>query len=54
MLPKTDALLERAVNISIGVVDAGLGSGFGVNPGSSDEEIDRTADEFAAVVKNNL
>ena len=46
MLPQTDDILNRAVNISIGVVDAGLGSGFGVNPLSSDEEIKAKAMEF--------
>ena len=30
MLPQTDALLARAINLSIGVSDAGLGSAFGV------------------------
>ena len=39
MLPRTDDILERAVNISVGVVDKGLGSGFGININSSDEEI---------------
>jgi len=37
-LPKTDNILSRAVNISIGVVDAGLGAGFGLNIMSSDDE----------------
>jgi len=54
MLPRTDALLERAVNISIGVVDAGLGSAFGVNPMSSDEEIDKKADAFIETVGKYL
>ena len=30
MLPRTDDLLSRSINLSIGVSDAGLGSGFGV------------------------
>jgi dTDP-4-amino-4,6-dideoxygalactose transaminase len=46
MLPKTDAILSRGINISIGVVDAGLGSGFGIYPLSSDEEIRAKAMEF--------
>jgi 8-amino-3,8-dideoxy-alpha-D-manno-octulosonate transaminase len=46
MLPKTDALLERAINISVGVVDRGLGSAFGINMESSDEEVDRQAETF--------
>ncbi len=40
MLPRTDALISRAINISIGVFDAGLGSGFGINITSDDKEID--------------
>ena len=39
MLPQTDAILDRAVNISVGVVDKGLGSGYGINIMSSEEEI---------------
>ncbi len=54
MLPKTDALIERAVNISIGVVDAGLGSAFGVNPMSTEEEIDKKAESFIGAVKKHL
>lgn len=42
MLPQTDALLSRAVNISIGVVDGGLGAGFGINILSSPAEIKET------------
>ena len=45
MLPATDDILERAVNISIGVVDKGLGSGTGIN-------INSTEDEIKAVAKN--
>ena len=40
MLPQTDDILERAVNISVGVVDKGLGSGYGINILSTDEEIE--------------
>jgi len=54
MLPRTDHLLERAINLSVGVVDRGLGAGFGVNPLSTDEEVDRKADEFIAAVKEYL
>lgn len=49
--PKTDDLLDRAVNISIGVVDGGLGSGFGVNIRSSDEEIAEVADKLKAAIQ---
>ena len=40
MLPVTDDLLDRSFNISIGVVDAGLGAAIGINILSPDEEID--------------
>lgn len=51
MLPATDDILERAINISIGVIDAGLGSAFGVNPTSEESEIREKARIFAETVK---
>lgn len=39
MLPATDDILERSVNISIGVVDSGLGAAHGINMFSTDDEI---------------
>ena len=51
MLPKTDGLLERAINISVGVVDRGLGSAFGINLESSDAEVDAQAQTFRKVVE---
>jgi 8-amino-3,8-dideoxy-alpha-D-manno-octulosonate transaminase len=51
MLPRTDALLERAINISVGVVDRGLGSAFGINLESSDAEVDRQAETFRKTVE---
>jgi dTDP-4-amino-4,6-dideoxygalactose transaminase len=47
MLPGTDGIISRAVNISIGVVDPGLGAGFGINILSSDKEIDDCANSIA-------
>jgi len=44
--PRTDGILSRAINLSVGVVDAGLGAAFGINIDSSDEEIRRTAVRF--------
>lgn len=41
--PRTDDILSRAVNISIGVVDAGLGAAFGININSTDKEIKTAA-----------
>ena len=46
MLPNTDALLSRAMNISIGVVDPGLGAGFGVRVTDNDETIELRANAF--------
>jgi dTDP-4-amino-4,6-dideoxygalactose transaminase len=54
MLPKTDALLNRTINISIGVADVGLGSGFGVTILSDDDEIDRKIEQFRGTVKKYL
>ena len=50
MLPQTDDILDRAVNISVGVVDKGLGSGCGININSTDEEIAATAARIRKVV----
>jgi len=47
--PRTDDILSRAMNISVGVSDAGLGSGFGITILSSDEEIQATAQRFQEV-----
>lgn len=45
MLPQTDNILSRALNLSIGVVDKGLGAGFGINLYSTDEEIYEVANK---------
>jgi dTDP-4-amino-4,6-dideoxygalactose transaminase len=50
-LPRTDAILARAVNLSVGVVDPGIGASFGINVLSSDEQIARSAEEFLKKVK---
>jgi dTDP-4-amino-4,6-dideoxygalactose transaminase len=44
--PRTDGILRRAINLSVGVVDAGLGAAFGINIDSSDEDIERAAAAF--------
>jgi len=44
--PRTADVLSRAMNISVGVSDAGLGSAFGINIDSSDEEIQAAARRF--------
>ncbi len=50
MLAQTDDILERAVNISVGVVDGGLGSAFGININSTDEEIEAVGKRIIEVV----
>ena len=52
MLPQTDDILERAVNISVGVVDKGLGSGCGININSADEEIMAVAKRIREVAES--
>lgn len=54
MLPQTDDLLARSVNLSIGVVDPGLGSAFGVHPQTPDDEVDRVAETVRTAVRKVL
>jgi dTDP-4-amino-4,6-dideoxygalactose transaminase len=49
--PKTDDILSRAMNISVGVVDAGLGTGWGININSNDAEIETAAKKFIDACK---
>ncbi len=49
--PKTDDILSRSMNISIGVVDGGLGAGWGININSTEEEIRKAAEQFVKVCK---
>jgi dTDP-4-amino-4,6-dideoxygalactose transaminase len=51
MLPRTDDILGRSINLSVGVVDPGLGADFGINVLTPDEEIDRRAEEFIRLMK---
>ncbi len=54
MLPKTDELIKRAINISIGVFDRGLGSAFGITIMSDDNEIKEKAKEFRKAVEKYM
>jgi 8-amino-3,8-dideoxy-alpha-D-manno-octulosonate transaminase len=54
MLPQTDDLLSRAINISIGVSDAGLGSAFGVRMGDDFDKVDAEAERFLSVAGKYL
>jgi 8-amino-3,8-dideoxy-alpha-D-manno-octulosonate transaminase len=49
--PVTDDILSRSINISVGVVDGGLGAGWGLNIHSSDEEIEQKAEDFIKACK---
>ena len=44
--PRTDDILNRSINLSVGVVDAGLGAAFGINIDSTDEVIEKCAQAF--------
>jgi dTDP-4-amino-4,6-dideoxygalactose transaminase len=54
MLPQTDALLARAINIGIGVSDAGLGSAFGVRMRDGFDAVDVRAAQFRQVAEKYL
>lgn len=50
MLPRTDELLSRAMNVSIGVVDPGLGAGFGVSVQDDAAAVSESAARFREAV----
>jgi dTDP-4-amino-4,6-dideoxygalactose transaminase len=54
MLPKTDALLARSLNISIGVSDPGLSSAFGVTMRDGLDVVEERATRFRQVAKKHL
>lgn len=47
--PRTDDILSRSINLSVGVVDSGIGAAFGINIDSTDEEIAAAAERFRTV-----
>ena len=49
--PVTDDILSRSINISVGVVDGGLGAGWGLNIHSTNEEIEQKAEDFIKACK---
>jgi hypothetical protein len=51
MLPKTDDILSRAVNISVGVVDKGLGANFGIDITTDNAGIDSCAQKILTFLK---
>ncbi len=54
MLPQTDALLARSLNISIGVSDPGLSSGFGVTMRDGLEQVEECAALFRRAASKYL
>ncbi len=54
MLPQTDALLARSINLSIGVSDPGLGSAFGVTMRDGLNEVEERAARFRQVAGRHL
>jgi dTDP-4-amino-4,6-dideoxygalactose transaminase len=54
MLPQTDDILSRAINISIGVSDAGLGSAYGVKVFDGQNEVEASAARFRQVAAQYL
>ena len=54
MLPQTDALLARAINIGIGVRDPGLGSEFGVTVRDEFDVVDARAAQFLRAARKYL
>ncbi len=44
--PRSEDLLKRSINLSVGVVDPGLGTAFGINIDSTNEEIEAAAARF--------
>jgi len=54
MLPQTDGLLARAINIGIGVSDPGLGSAFGVTMRDGFDAVDVRVAQFREVAQKYL
>lgn len=48
MLPRTDDLVSRAINVGVGVADSGLGSAFGLKMGDDAAAVNCVADRFIA------
>ncbi len=53
MLPRTDDILGRSIALSVGVVDPGLGAGFGINILASDDQIGRAAEKLIRAARGH-
>jgi dTDP-4-amino-4,6-dideoxygalactose transaminase len=54
MLPQTDDLLARSINIGIGMVDRGLGATFGLTIQDGAEQVEARAAQFRQVAEKYL
>ena len=54
LLPATDALLARSITLGVGVVDAGIGSAFGINVRSDCDRHREGADRFRTAVEHHV
>jgi len=54
MLPQTDDLLKRGINISVGVSDTGLGSAYGITIDDSVEQIRSVSNNLKKAIKDSL
>jgi hypothetical protein len=54
MSPRTDELLARSINISIGVWDPGIGAGFGVTMRDGLDTVEQKACELRRVASKYL
>ncbi len=52
MLPRTDDILSRSINLSVGVVDSGIGADFGITILSDREQIHRVAQKFIEAARS--
>jgi len=51
MSPQTDGILARAVNISVGVVDNGIGAATGINIASDDAEFEQMGEQLDGIIR---
>jgi dTDP-4-amino-4,6-dideoxygalactose transaminase len=54
LLPATDGLLARSITLGVGVVDAGIGSAFGINVCSTASDIEQVAKRFQVAVERHV
>ena len=52
MLPRTDDILSRSINVSVGVVDSGIGADFGITILSDKDAINRAAETFIEAARS--